>query len=63
MRLALTADIIELASQYGRYGYRKITALLRAGLGRSTTSGSSGSGGGRGSKCRRSSRNGPSLAQ
>lgn len=25
----LTADIIELARQYGRYGYRKITALLR----------------------------------
>ena len=26
---ALTADIIRLASQYGRYGYRRITALLR----------------------------------
>jgi transposase InsO family protein len=26
----LTADIIELARQYGRYGYRKVTALLRA---------------------------------
>src|SRR5215218_5675336 len=25
----LTADVIELARQYGRYGYRKITALLR----------------------------------
>jgi putative transposase len=25
---ALTADIIALASQYGRYGYRRITALL-----------------------------------
>jgi len=25
---ALTADIIELARQYGRYGYRRITALL-----------------------------------
>ena len=25
----LTADIIELAKQYGRYGYRRITALLR----------------------------------
>ena len=23
-----TADIIELARQYGRYGYRRITALL-----------------------------------
>ena len=26
---ALTADIIELARTYGRYGYRRITALLR----------------------------------
>ena len=26
---ALTADIIEFASQYGRYGYRRIAALLR----------------------------------
>jgi putative transposase len=26
---ALTADIIELARRYGRYGYRRITALLR----------------------------------
>ena len=26
---ALTGDIIELARQYGRYGYRRITALLR----------------------------------
>jgi transposase InsO family protein len=26
---ALTADIIELARQYGRYGYRRITAMLR----------------------------------
>jgi hypothetical protein len=26
---ALAADIIELARQYGRYGYRRITALLR----------------------------------
>ena len=26
---APTADIIALASQYGRYGYRRITALLR----------------------------------
>jgi len=26
---ALTADIIALASEYGRYGYRRITALLR----------------------------------
>lgn len=28
---ALTADIIALATQYGRYGYRRITALLRRG--------------------------------
>jgi len=27
---ALTADIIELATRYGRYGYRRITALLHA---------------------------------
>ena len=26
---ALTADIVELACRYGRYGYRRITALLR----------------------------------
>src|SRR5215212_197017 len=25
----LTADLVELARQYGRYGYRKISALLR----------------------------------
>jgi hypothetical protein len=27
---ALTADITDLAKQYGRYGYRRVTALLRA---------------------------------
>jgi len=27
---ALTADIIALASQYGRYGYRRIAAMARA---------------------------------
>lgn len=27
--VALTADIVELAKTYGRYGYRRITALLR----------------------------------
>jgi putative transposase len=27
---ALTADLVELAGKYGRYGYRKISALLRA---------------------------------
>jgi len=26
---ALTADIIALAREYGRYGYRRVTALLR----------------------------------
>jgi putative transposase len=26
----LTAEIVDLARQYGRYGYRRITALLRA---------------------------------
>lgn len=26
---ALTADIIALAKQYGRYGYKRITAMLR----------------------------------
>jgi HTH-like domain len=30
---ALTADIVELARQYGRYGYRKIAEVLRAGSG------------------------------
>src|ERR1700687_1706858 len=30
---ALTRDIITLASEYGRYGYRKNTALLRRGGG------------------------------
>ncbi len=27
---ALTEDIVELAKQYGRYGYRRVTALLHA---------------------------------
>src|SRR5687767_8135712 len=27
---ALTADIVALASGYGRHGYRRVTALLRA---------------------------------
>ena len=27
--MALTDDIIALARQYGRYGYRRVTALLR----------------------------------
>jgi hypothetical protein len=32
-RERLTADIIELARQYGRYGYRKVAALLRSTAG------------------------------
>ena len=27
--MALTARIVSLASQYGRYGYRRVTALLQ----------------------------------
>ncbi len=27
---ALTANVIRLASRYGRYGYRRITAMLRS---------------------------------
>ena len=26
---ALTREVVELASQFGRYGYRRVTALLR----------------------------------
>jgi hypothetical protein len=29
--VVLTSDIIELARKYGRYEYRRITALLRLG--------------------------------
>jgi transposase InsO family protein len=28
--VALTADIVALATQYGRYGYRRIAAILHA---------------------------------
>jgi transposase InsO family protein len=45
---ALPADIIALATQYGRYGYRRITALLREAGWQVNKSGLSGSGGGRG---------------
>ena len=31
MSRGLTEEIVELASRYGRYGYRRITALLRMG--------------------------------
>ena len=45
----LTADIIESAKTYGRYGYRRITALLRhAGWAVNGLSAFSGSGGERG---------------
>ena len=46
----LTADIIALARQDGRYGYRKVAALLRDAGWLSMPSGLSGSGGVRGSK-------------
>ena len=29
----LVARMVELASEYGRYGYRRITAMLRVGRG------------------------------
>lgn len=35
----LTTAIIQLASEYGRFGYRRITALLRARAGELITSG------------------------
>ena len=35
----LVSDMIELARQFGRYGYRRITALLRK-AGRSVSDGS-----------------------
>ena len=45
---ALTAVIVALASEFGRYGYRRITRCSSGMAGEPTTSGSSGSGGGRG---------------
>ena len=44
----LTADIVELARQYGRYGYRKVAGCCAGRVGQSTTSGSSASGDARG---------------
>jgi hypothetical protein len=55
----LTADIIELARQYGRYGYRKIAGLLRQAGWAINNSGLSASGDARGSKSPASS---PSAA-
>jgi hypothetical protein len=51
---ALTRAIIALASEYGRYGYRRVTALLRQRVGRSGKTGFSGSGVVRGSRFRKS---------
>ena len=45
---ALTNDIVGLATRYGRFGYRRITALLRGAGWEVNHSGWSGSGGGRG---------------
>ena len=45
---ALTRDIVALASEYGRYGYRRITALCGKGAGMWARIGCSGSGGGKG---------------
>jgi len=50
---ALTRAIIALASEYGRYGYRRITARAAAG-GRWARIRASGSGVVRGSRSRRS---------
>jgi putative transposase len=46
--MRLTADIIELARQYGRYGYRKIAELLRNAGWVVNDKRSNGSGGARG---------------
>jgi putative transposase len=45
---ALTGGIIALATKYGRYGYRRITALLQGAGWRVGRIGCSGSGGGKG---------------
>src|SRR3712207_1681071 len=45
---ALRDEIIALAKIYGRYGYRRVAALLRVAGWGSTTSGWNGSGGGGG---------------
>jgi hypothetical protein len=44
----LIADIVELASQYGRYGHRRLQLCCGMRAGSSMTSGSGGSGGARG---------------
>jgi putative transposase len=45
---ALTADIVRLATQYGRYGYRRIREMLVAEGWRVNVSASIGSGVGKG---------------
>jgi putative transposase len=45
---ALTRAVVELASQYGRYGYRRIAALLNREAGRSARTAWSASGDARG---------------
>jgi putative transposase len=44
----VTRAIVELASQYGRYGYRRITAVLQQRVGMWDGTECSGSGGGKG---------------
>ena len=46
--VALTARVITLAREYGRYGYRRVTALLRSEGWPVNPSVWSGSGGGKG---------------
>ena len=51
---ALTRAIVALASAYGRYGYRRVTALLQAAGWQVGKDGFSGSGVVRGSRSHRS---------
>jgi predicted alpha/beta hydrolase len=51
---ALTRAIVALASEYGRYGYRRVTALLQAAGWQVGRTGLSGSGVVRGSRSRKS---------
>jgi len=44
----LTEAIIALASEYGRYRYRRVTVMLRTLAGRWARTGCNGSGGGKG---------------
>jgi hypothetical protein len=58
---ALTRAIVDLAGEYGRYGYHRITHYLGNKAGTSTKNVSSASGVVRGRKCRRNKRNGGCL--